>query len=825
MCYNVNTETERTVCKMKNQHKKRSRAVSMLTAGVMIFSVGAVLTGCGGGKEGDPKNAVVNQEEAKKGLAFKVTEVPVEDLNSIVSKNGKFYGVKGTSETKGEGENTIYLYHTDVVRFDETGTVDLTIPVFKQTEDNHYGGVQGGLMVDDEGNISFMSYDNNYDPETGESDEKTFVCKYDSQGNEVSRTEASGLVTQEEQESGMWLQNIMMDSEGNLYLNLYQCVRVIGKDGKKLFDTEKLNTDNSWMNGMFMTNAGVPAVMINDYSNDTSKTTVKEIDINAKGFGKEYDLTSTNIYDPYNGSGDYLCYSTGDTGIKGVRADTLAVEEVVNLLNIGVDNSNINQFTVNDDGSFTTVGYDYQSGRGQCIMSVIKPVDLSEVKEKKVLSLGCFYLDWQVRSKVAQFNKENEEYNISVSSYSDTNDTSDWTAAVTKFNNEILAGNVPDILQISSQMSYDSLAAKGLFADLYEVIDNDPDYTRDSFMPNILTALEKDGKLYSLSTSFNVETYIAKKSVVGDKAAMTMEEAKGFIGQLEPNATLTNSAMSAIDFLSSAVAYNNLVDYKNASCSFDSPEFKAMLEAAKEYPAEIDYDALYNENPNYWEDQESAVAENRALLYNAYFYDFDSYNRIKEGYFKGEDITFVNFPGAADEGAGAGILTPGVSFAISSKSTFKEGAWAFLKELLESTLTEGTIPNYGDAEPKEDISGEVVYSVNGSGFPVLVDQLDKIALQATKPSKYIDAEGNIKEQENTWYINGREVNLAPMTTEQADFMKNYLKSVTRVRKYDENIDKIINEESALYFSGSKSADETASIIQSRVSIYLNEQYR
>lgn len=821
---------ERTVCKMRNQHKKRSRAVSIITAGMMILSVGAALTGCGGGKEGDTKNAVVNQQEAMKGLAFKVTEVPVDDISSIVSKNGKFYGIKGTSETQGEGDETVYLYHTDVVRFDETGTVDLTIPVFRQTKENEYGGVQSGLMIDDEGNISFMSYQNSYDSETGESDEKGYLCKYDASGNEISKVDATTFVTQkEQQEEEMWLQNVLMDKEGNLYLNLYKCVRVISKDGNKLFDTEKLNTDNSWMNGMFLTNAGVPAVAIYEYSNDTSKSIIKEIDINAKGFGKEYDVTASNFgSNPLSGSGDYLCYTTGDTGIKGLRADTLASEEVINLLNIGVDNSQINEFSVNEDGSFITTGYTYSGHSGTYTMNIISPIDPSEVKEKKVLSLGCFYLDWSVRSEVAKFNKESEDYVISVSSYSDSNDTSDWTAAMTKFNNEILAGNVPDILQISSQMSYDSLAAKGLFTDIYELIDNDPEFTKESFMPNVLTALEKDGKLYSICTSFEVSSYIAKKSIVGDKSSMTMDEAKAFVEKLEPGASLMSSGatMTASEFLSSAIEYNNLIDYKNASCSFDSDEFKSMLEAAKEYPAEIDYEKFYNENPNYWDDQEMACAENRALLQSAYFYDFNnSYNRIKEGYFKGEDITFVNFPGAPDDGSGAGILQLDTQFAVSSKSVFKEGAWEFIKTLVKGTVTEGSIPNWSDAEPKEDISGEIVYTNNGMGFPILMDNLNKLAVQATKPSKYIDSDGTVKEQENTWYINGKELNLPPMTAEQTDFLINYLKSVTKVSKYDENVNKIINEESALFFSGSKSADETAATIQSRVNIYLNEQYR
>ncbi len=146
-------------------------------------------------------------------------------------------------------------------------------------------------------------------------------------------------------------------------------------------------------------------------------------------------------------------------------------------------------------------------------------------------------------------------------------------------------------------------------------------------------------------------------------------------------------------------------------------------------------------------------------------------------------------------------------------------------DIVKSTVTEGSIPNWGDAEPKEDISGEIVYSSDGSGFPVYSENLDKIAIQATKPRKYIDGEGNVQLEDNTYWINGMEIKSTAMSEEDVNFMKDYLKSITKINKYDENINNIIKEESDLYFSGSKSADETASVIQSRVSIYLNEQYR
>ena len=375
-----------------------------------------------------------------------------------------------------------------------------------------------------------------------------------------------------------------------------------------LFTTPEANGDNEWLNGLIFTNNGVPAVYKYSYSDTGSSAKLVEIDLNAKGYGKEYELGSS-INTIYSGSGDYLCYSSSDTGIVGVRADNLQTESVLNLLNLGIDNSNINSMAVNDDGSFVTVGYDYSGMTARSTLSLITPIDSSEVKEKKVLTLGCFYIDWNIRSQIAEFNKTNEDYTIYATSYSESNDTSDYTAALTKFNNEILAGNVPDILLISSGMPYNSYASKGLFADLYEFMDKDDVYNRDAFMPNVLKAMEKDGKLYEITPSFTVQTYAAKKSLVGDATSLTMDQANQILASMPEGATLTSDSqtMTASNFLSTAITFSNFVDYANATCSFDSPEFKAILETAKKYPAEIDYDALYNDNPNYWMEQENRL--------------------------------------------------------------------------------------------------------------------------------------------------------------------------------------------------------------------------
>ena len=811
---------------LKSNKTAAKRTACILTAGMMALSTG-LFTACGDKNQGSGSNsAVVDQSEALKTLAYKVTDVPInfELSGNVTCKNNLFYSV--STVYNNEGDN--YFSDSSIVVFDASGNTVLTIPAFKQTDPNEYAYISGDVYADDAGNITFVLSYNKYDDE-GNSESSNTLYTYDSTGNPVSSIDLSKVVTQEDNDNNRYFNNYIVDSQGNIYISLSTCIRVCDKSGNVLFTTPEANGDNEWLNGLIFTNNGVPAVYKYSYSDTGSSAKLVEIDLNAKGYGKEYELGSS-INTIYSGSGDYLCYSSSDTGIMGVRADNLQTESVLNLLNLGIDNSNMSSIAVNSDGSFVTVSNNY-SGITTTTLSIITPIDSSEVKEKKVLTLGCFYIDWNIRSQIAEFNKTNEDYTIYATSYSESNDTSDYTAALTKFNNEILAGNVPDILLISSGMPYNSYASKGLFADLYEFMDKDDVYNRDAFMPNVLKAMEKDGKLYEITPSFTVQTYAAKKSLVGDATSLTMDQANQILATMPEGATLTNDSqtMTASNFLSTAITFSNFVDYTNATCNFDSPEFKAILETAKKYPAEIDYDALYNDNPNYWMEQETACRENRALLYSVYFNDFSIYTNTRDAYF-GEDISFVGFPGSGASNATGSVISTGSEIAVSSKSKYKDGAWEFIKLVLDNAVGEQDSGNYGVAITSDasvaEAADEAVKRITSQyyGLPVVKSQLQALGQQATIPQTYTDTDGTVQQVDNTYYVGNTEVKVNLITQDEVNMLIDYFSTVDTIARYDESLTDIINEEANAYFKGTKSVDEAASLIQSRASIYLSEQY-
>ena len=62
-----------------------------------------------------------------------------------------------------------------------------------------------------------------------------------------------------------------------------------------------------------------------------------------------------------------------------------------------------------------------------------------------------------------------------------------------------------------------------------------------------------------------------------------------------------------------------------------------------------------------------------------------------------------------------------------------------------------------------------------------------------------------------------------ITPEQYQIVRDLIDSTHSVYSFDENILSIVSEECAAYFSGAKTIDETAALIQNRVSLYMAEQ--
>ena len=438
--------------------------------------------------------------------------------------------------------------------------------------------------------------------------------------------------------------------------------------------------------------------------------------------------------------------------------------------------------------------YDEETGNTQ--FGLFNKVDPSTIKDKKVLTLACYWMDYDVRRRVVEYNKTSEEYRIRVVDYYQYNTADDYSIGMTKMNTDIASGNTPDIIMISSDMPVNSYISKGLFADLNPFLEADPELNREDYSENIFEVFSQDGKWYQMVPSYYLYTVLGKASEVGDTPGWTMEELNTLREEKgEDVAVFSEMTQSGVLNYILLFAGKQFIDWDNGECYFESQEFIDLLEFAKEFPEEIDYSELYDDQ-DYWEQQETMFRDGRALLMPYSISNIEDFKYVEKGMF-GEPVTAVGFP--VKEGVGS-VIMYNSNFAISATSPYKQEAWEFIRYYLT--------PEYQD-------------TIN-YGWPVLKRSLDVKMEEAQKQPFYIDENGEEVEYNDTYYIGGMEITMDPLTSEDCDRVRSFLESAEDIYSYDTAVMNIVYEETAPYFEGQKTAKEVADIIQSRIYIYVNE---
>ena len=142
--------------------------------------------------------------------------------------------------------------------------------------------------------------------------------------------------------------------------------------------------------------------------------------------------------------------------------------------------------------------------------------------------MATMYVDYSTQKAVIDFNRSNDKYRVDLIDYSEYNTEDDYNAGLTKFNTEIMAGNMPDILALDTQTPYRQYAAKGLLEDLYPYIDADSELDRSDYFPNVFSALEVNGGLYTACAGFGILSAVGATSATprGGHTTSTMKRSR-----------------------------------------------------------------------------------------------------------------------------------------------------------------------------------------------------------------------------------------------------------------------------------------------------------
>ncbi len=620
--------------------------------------------------------------------------------------------------------------------------------------------------------------------------------------------------------------------------------------------------ESGYINRMLQVD-GKLTLMHNDYSGPRSKMALVEVDWDASKLLAPVELDANifqNVWNFFDGEGYTFYYSTQDA-VYGYDAATQTSTELLNFMNSDMSANNVNDMVVLSQDQFIARGWDDLTGE-DCIM-ILNRVPDDQIVPKYILTLAVVGDDWSLRSRVLRFNRQSEEYRVQIKKYSVEEYYEEGTEyhyqelvdkAVTALNNDIIAGHIPDILHVNQYMPLDNYISKGMLADLYTFIDNDPDMKREDYLTNVLEALEVGGKLYEVMPSFNVRTLVGKDSMLGGRTQWTMGEFIQWTKTIpEGSRVFFDMTRDQLLELFCTFAYEEFVDPETGKCYFDTEDFKQVLE----YVNTLSNTSVWEEQDGYdeqfYQDYDNRFRADLAMLEEMYLSSFESLPSWMSYTFFTEDITMIGLPSM--NGNGSAITMDSMSFAISAKSPVIDGAWDFVsyflspeyQDSLEYTfpLRVSSLEKLADkvvAQQAEEKKNWEEYLQNYGGNDYIIDD-DMVVMPTAETEAPAETEEPLETDEDVALdtdiiveepiIGGGVIGMpnpyprdefrAFLTEEMADEIIEFIKSLDHVLRYNVPVNNIIKEEAAQYFAGQKSLDDTVRIIQNRVSTYVAER--
>ena len=609
-------------------------------------------------------------------------------------------------------------------------------------------------------------------------------------GSELSRA----VVNVDPGEAFLNTSAVAAGPDGSIVAAMDRQLLCIGKDGNVLWTIDA----GDYLTGVITLadgSVGVTGYLDGDYR-------LRMVDFGAHSLGESRSIPES-VWDPVPGNGDYDLFYSGGLALYGLRIGS-APEPVLDWLDCDINGQTLDAgaLHVEPDGTVRGLVSDYVDGSEVTQLFTIRRASEGSVKAKSVLTMAQlqFYPDYALVNRVLRYNRSHDDVRIAFRDYSVYNTEENENAGLDVLLEDILRGNAPDLIP-AGDLPYRQLAALGLLEDLYPYLDADKELRREDFFPNVLSALECGGGLYQALPGFTVSTAGGPASRVGNARGWTYDDFFAAWQQMPAGCTVLEPYVTQGDALSTLLSlnYDRFVNWESGEPDFESDEFKQLLNLVKLFPAE----ALPSDDMLFTEER---ILQGRQMLLQTFLYSPDSllWNDVARSV---GDYCYAGWP--VGEGVGS-MIRPDGGFALSSRSPGKDAAWEFLRGLLTEAGQQeiGSLPTNRrvfDARLQDLMTAE--YETDPEGNVML------------------DPNGQpVQKKLVSWYDeDGTEHGVTAMTQAQADEVRAVIESTVRLAGSDGVIFGIVFEEAGAFLDGTRSVDDVARLIQSRVASYMSEQ--
>ncbi len=457
--------------------------------------------------------------------------------------------------------------------------------------------------------------------------------------------------------------------------------------------------------------------------------------------------------------------------------------------------------------------YSRQSGEAARKSTEKKAGESASSKKQTIITVSVPRSDSMLDMAISRFQQANPGYKVNVETYPSQGETGSMDTYIKNLNTQILSGKGPDIMSVA-WLPFRNYASKNILADLGDMMAQDKDFDTGKYYSNIFEALKVDSKLYVLPTDFCFDVLMANQAVL-DKQGIKIDDGKWTWSDFKTIAqkvvgTGGNKKLSALPSLSpndildlfTGGIYNNYFDMDKKSASFSSKGFIDLLSMAKDFGSLSD-SSIENDMVHILE-----AAQRGSLVFLPYtYYDYSMYAFMKHAY--NDQMGLYRLPSV--DGGSKMTFTSGSLYAINANSNFKPECWKLLKTLLSDEVQMSGTGSGGFGKGK---SGRVFIL---GGFSI------NKAAQQKNAQRTIEGSKNGSIMFSVGGPSGKiSLNPSVMTQNDIEYMDKFINSLTAYAYYDDNIGSIVGDETKAFFSGAKSAEDTAKLIQDRVSTYLGE---
>ncbi len=629
--------------------------------------------------------------------------------------------------------------------------------------------VIGGLdvIINQDGSMEALEFITEFDENWNEISRLDYFNLYDKEGNLMSSElfkEKFGIP--EDSYIGLFYK----DANGNYVIGgAGEPLKVYSQEYNYLGEIEK----SEQVGYLCLNDADV---MVGSFINEQGGFIIVPIDTQQLKLGEVIELDKSQGSTMIWPGTDKLIYYENGSCIYSCDVYTGEQIKLFDCANIDLNVDCINGIFALDESQFLLHYNDYISGTTSLVF--LTQVDPTILEARTELILATIYPGQDIQNAVATFNRSNMEYRITLVDYGVKE--YDYAKSLENLQKDIVAGNVPDIIDIgNNNFPWQNWASKDILTELYPLMENDEEFDKEDILDNVREAYEVEGALYILPSTLSLKCMMAKTSNVQGISALTPES----MWQLEENIAEDANLFfwHNQENIMMNMVYHNLtefVDYEKGECYFNTAEFQEILEYVKEQPAEFEF-------------EEGVGIASYLRTDRAIFHDFSMSQSADYQFYKelfGGDVTCLGF---GNEDAGSIELTLcGSALAITESCQYKDVAWQFVKEYVgENGQNSGFM--FGIPSTKDGF--EAFLTSAGEHEDITQYTVDDVTLEI----------GNA-------------------TEEDIEEMRELMERADTCYYTDSDIVKIIEEEVAPYLRGQKSVEEVMDIIQSRVEIYLKE---